>query len=132
MSGTPNPFGKGVGFPLRIGASGRIIWSEGERDIEQSIGIILRTDNDERIGLPNFGAGLSSFLFEPNNSATHARVAHAVETALKKWEPRIALEEVDVAADSQSADSAIATITYRLVATGNAATISVAIPVAAG
>ncbi|HEX6660511.1 MAG TPA: GPW/gp25 family protein [Sphingomicrobium sp.] len=132
MSGAPNPFGKGLAFPPRVGATGRLTWSEGERDVEQSIGIILRTDHDERIGLPQFGASLSAFLFEPNNAATHARVAHAVEAALKKWEPRIAVDTVDVAPSDDSGDEAIATISYRLVATGNAVTIAVAVPVAAG
>ncbi|MFL6728623.1 MAG: GPW/gp25 family protein [Sphingomicrobium sp.] len=132
MSGAQNPFGKGIGFPPRVGATGRIAWSEGERDIEQSIGIILRTDHEERIGLPTFGASLSPFLFEPNNAATHARVAHAVEAALKKWEPRIAVEAVDVAAAVEAGDEAIATIAYRLVATGEAATVAVSVPVAAG
>jgi phage baseplate assembly protein W len=132
VTAAPNPFGKGVGFPPRVGAAGRITWSEGERDIEQSIAIILRTDHNERIGLPQFGASLSAFLFEPNNAATHARVANAVEAALKKWEPRIAVETVDVSPSTDSGDEAIATIAYQLVATGNAATISVTIPVAAG
>ena len=132
MSATPNPFGKGVGFPPRIGAAGRIMWSEGERNIEQSIAIILRTDNDERIGLPGFGASLSAFLFEPNDAATHARVAHAVEAALQKWEPRIAVESIDVAAAADASAEAIATISYRLVATGAAATVAVTVPVAAG
>lgn len=132
MSTARSPFGRGVGFPLRVGSAGRIIWSEGERDIEQSIGIILKTDNEERIGLPSFGASLSAFLFEPNNAATHARVAHAIQTALKKWEPRIAVDAVEVAPSLEMGDAAIATIAYRLVATGSASTIAVSVPVAIG
>lgn len=132
MSAASSPFGKGVGFPLRVGSTGRIIWSEGERDIEQSIGIILKTDNEERIGLPAFGASLSAFLFEPNNAATHARVAHAIEAALKKWEPRIAVDTVDVVASEEMGDAAIATIAYKLVATGSASTVAVSVPVATG
>jgi phage baseplate assembly protein W len=132
MSVFLSPFGKGIGFPLRVGSAGRIIWSEGESDIEQSIAIILKTDNEERIGLPAFGASLPAFLFEPNNAATHARVAHAIETALKKWEPRIAVEAVDVVPSEEAGDAAIATIAYRLVATGSASTVAVSVAVATG
>ena len=132
MTAARSPFGKGVAFPLRMGPVGRIIWSEGERDVEQSIAIILKTDNEERIGLPAFGASLSAFLFEPNNAATHARVAHAIETALKKWEPRIVVEAVDVDSSKEAGNAAIATIAYRLVATGSASSVAVSVPVATG
>ena len=127
-----SPFGKGIAFPPGVGASGRMEWSEGERNVEEAIAIILRTDRDERVGLPQFGTGLTGFLFEPNNAATHARIAHLIEAALRKWEPRIAVEDVEVAADPQAAETAVATIAYRLVASGAAATLAVNVPLAAG
>jgi len=127
-----SPFGKGIAFPPTVGASGRIEWSEGERNVEEAIAIILRTDRDERVGLPHFGTGLTAFLFEPNNAATHARIAHLIEASLKKWEPRIAVEDVEVAADPRAAETAVATIAYRLVASGAAATLAVNVPLTAG
>jgi phage baseplate assembly protein W len=51
---------------------------------------------------------------------------------LKRWEPRISVEAVDVAAAANAGDEAIATIAYRLVATGDSVTVAVSIPVAAG
>jgi phage baseplate assembly protein W len=127
-----SPFGKGIAFPPGINASGRMPWSEGERNIQESIAIILRTDPNERVGLPRFGTGLSAFLFEPNNAATHARIAHLIDASLRKWEPRIALEGVDVAADPDASESAVATISYRLVATGAAASVAVDVPLGKG
>lgn len=125
-----SPFGKSVAFPPRIDANGRMLWSEGERNIQESIAVILQTDPNERVGIPRFGAGLSAFLFEPNNASTHARIAHAIDAALKRWEPRIAVEQVDVAADVQAGETAIATIAYRLVATGTAQRVSLDVPLA--
>jgi len=126
-----SPFGQSIAFPPRVDAAGRMLWSEGERNIRESIAIILRTDPNERVGLPRFGTGLSAFLFEPNNAATHARIAHAIDGALKKWEPRIAVETVDVAADPQASETAVATIAYRLVATGAAQRVAIDVPLAA-
>lgn len=123
-----SPFGKGVGFPLAVGADGRIRWSEGEANIRESIRIILSTERGERIQLPDFGAGLARWLFEPNNPGTHARLADAIADALKRWEPRIAVEDVRVAADAEDATAALAAITYRLVATGAAQRISLTVP----
>lgn len=127
-----NPFGKGIAFPPRVGPTGRIAWSEGERNVEESIAIILRTDPDERVALPRFGTGLTAYLFEPNNAATHARLAHLIETALRKWEPRIAVESVEVAASPEHSETAVAEIAYKLVASGAGATLLVNVPLAAG
>lgn len=113
-----SPFGQGVAFPMVVDGAGRLRWSHGERNIEESIGLILKTQQGERVGLAPFGAGLGSFLFEPNNAATHARVADAIATALKRWEPRIAVEQVDVEPSRRASETAVATILYRLVATG--------------
>lgn len=127
-----SPFGKGIAFPPNVGASGRIEWSAGERNVEEAIAIILRTDREERVGLPSFGTGLTAFLFEPNNAATQARIAHLIEAALRRWEPRIAVEDVEVAADPHAAETAVATIAYRLIASGAAETLAVNVPLAAG
>jgi len=120
--------GQSLAFPPRVGADGRMAWSAGEANIHEAITIILKTDRGERLGLPDFGAGLTSFLFEPNTAATHARIAIAIETALRRWEPRIAVLAVDVATDPADASAAIATIAWRLVATGLAEQTRLAIP----
>lgn len=121
-------FGKGIAFPPRLDGHGRLAWSGGEPNIRESIAIILKTDLRERIALPKFGAGLGNFLFEPNNPGTHARIAHAIETALAQWEPRVAVTEVNVIADPGAADSAIASIAYKLVASGAAERVSLSVP----
>lgn len=124
-----NPFGKSLAFPPRVGSDGRMRWSEGETNIRESIRIVLSTDKDERIALADFGAGLMRFLFEPNNTATHARISNSIATALARWEPRIAVEDIDVAAHPDERTSAVATISYRLVATGARERTSVAVPI---
>jgi phage baseplate assembly protein W len=124
-------FGRGLAFPLRVGADGRIVWSEGETNIRESIAVVLRTEPGERVGVPDFGAGLGRFLFEPNNAATHARIQDAIVRALANWERRIEVESVEIAANHDDVESALATITYRLVATAGRERISLNIPIAA-
>jgi phage baseplate assembly protein W len=122
-------FGQGMAFPPRVGPDGRMAWSVGEANVHESIRIILSTEPGERLRLPAFGAGLRRFLFEPNTLATHTLIKQAIGEALKRWEPRIQLESVEVAADSQDTESAIATLTYRLVATQVQERLSVAVSV---
>jgi phage baseplate assembly protein W len=121
-------FGRGMSFPPRVGADGRFVWSDGENNIRESITVVLKTEPGERVGVPDFGAGLGRFLFEPNNAATHARVQDAIVRALARWERRIDIEAVDVTPDPSDGEGALATITYRLVATSARERLSLTIP----
>lgn len=123
-------YGKGMAFPPRVGPDGRIAWSEGEDNIRESMRVILMTEPGERLRLPQFGAGLGRFLFEPNIVATHALIRERIREALARWEPRIRVEAVEVAADRADPQAAIATINYRLVATQTLERVSLAVSVA--
>lgn len=126
-----HPLGRGVAFPFIAGADGRIAWSQGERNIRESIAIILQTDRGERVALTKFGAGLPTLLFEPNNAATHASLAKYIKDALDRWEPRINVQDVEVTAHPSDRETALARVTYTLVATGEVERISLDVPVAA-
>ncbi len=121
-------FGRSMSFPPRVDADGRFVWSEGETNIRESITVVLKTEPGERVGVPDFGAGLGRFLFEPNNAATHARVQDAIMRALARWERRIDVEAVDVVPDASELEAVLATITYRLVATSARERLSLSIP----
>jgi len=110
-------YGRGIGFPPRIGADGRLAWSEGETNVREAIEIILMTEPGERLRLPEFGAGLKRFLFEPNTVTTRHQIQETISRALTEWEPRIQVESVDVQPDPANMEAAVATITYKLVAT---------------
>jgi phage baseplate assembly protein W len=110
-------YGRGISFPPRVGVDGRVVWSEGETNIRESIQIILLTEQNERLMLPDFGGGLGVFLFEPNAVATRRQIQERIVSALTRWEQRIVMQSVDVEADPTDPQAAIATITYKLVAT---------------
>jgi Bacteriophage baseplate protein W len=110
-------FGRGIAFPPRVTADGRVAWSEGETNVRESIRIILLTDERERLRLPEFGGGLTRYLFEPNTAMTRQLISERIKRALAEWEPRIRVESVTVDPDPANPEAAIATITYRLVAT---------------
>jgi uncharacterized protein len=125
-------FGRGISFPPRVSPDGRMVWSEGEQNVREAIRIILLTQQKERIQLPEFGGSLNNFLFEPNNVATRHQIEERISHALEKWEPRIHVDSVDVAADPSDAESAIATIAYRLVATQVPQRLNVSVKLAGG
>ena len=110
-------FGRGISFPPRVGSDGRVAWSEGETNIRESIQVILLTEQNERLMLPDFGGGLGTFLFEPNAVATRRLIQERIVSALTRWEPRIVIQSVDIEEDPTDPQAAIATVTYKLVAT---------------
>lgn len=119
-SNNPDPgtlFGRGISFPPRVGPDGRMAWSEGEANVRESIAVILSTEENERILLADFGGGLGRFLFEPNTATTRALIKDRIARSLARWEPRIAVEAVQVEPDPDDPQAAVATITYKLVAT---------------
>jgi Bacteriophage baseplate protein W len=124
-------FGRGIAFPPRITPDGRVAWSEGESNVRESIRIILLTEERERLRLPEFGGGLSRYLFEPNTATTRQLIRDRIQRALKEWEPRIRIESVEVNPDPDDPEAAIATITYRLVATRTLERVSLNLALAA-
>lgn len=111
-------YGRGIAFPPRIGPDGRMATSTAGANIRESIQIILLTGQGERLMRPAFGAGLEAFLFRPNTVATHRLIEERVQQALARWEPRIRVGQVAVAADPADPEAAVVELRYRLVATG--------------
>ena len=110
--------GRGISFPPRIGSDGRFAYSSGAENVRESIRVILSTDQDERIMLPEFGGGLVQYLFQPNMPSTHRLIQESITQSLARWETRIEVDSVDVAADPADPRAAVATVQYRVRATG--------------
>lgn len=66
---------------------------------------------------PDFGADLKRLVFAPNNTSTAGLAIFYVQEALKKWEPRIELMNVDADPDPENAHILLITIDYRIIST---------------
>ena len=120
-------FGRGMSFPPRVGADGRVVWSEGETNVRESIRVILMTEQPERLRTPNVGGSLGRYLFEPNTVSTRRSIQDRINKELAQWEPRISVQSVEVEADPNDPTAAIATITYKLIATQTVERVSLAV-----
>jgi len=112
--------GTGWTFPLRVDVRGGIAVSQHERDIEESIRIILGTAKGERRMRPDFGCDIHHLIFAPNNATTWGLAAHYVEEALSWWEPRIEVTEIDPRPDPEDASRLLINIQYQIKATNDA------------
>lgn len=91
--------GRGLAFPLQVNPRGGLALAGGEHDIEQAIRTILSTVPGERVMRPEFGCRIHELVFAPHNAATEGLVVHYVEEAMERWEPRVEVQEVDIATD---------------------------------
>jgi len=110
-------FGKGISFPPRVDANGRLARSDGEGNVRESIRLLLLTEPGERLMREDFGCGLRRFLFEPNTVTTRELIRRQIAQAVGRWEPRVAVEEVRVEADAGNPRLVAVNISFRLVAT---------------
>jgi phage baseplate assembly protein W len=92
--------GSGWGFPLRTDATGSIALVSRDREIEESVRLILSTAPGERPMRPEFGCAVHDYVFAPADAATAGDIAFAVRVSLERWEPRIELQDVTVRFDA--------------------------------
>jgi phage baseplate assembly protein W len=109
--------GRGMSFPPRVGADGRIAWSLDEDNVRESVRVILLTEPGERLMREEFGCGLRRFLFEPNTPTTRELIRERVSTAITRWEPRVTVDDVVVSANADDARLVEIMVLFRLVAT---------------
>ena len=77
---------------------------------------ILRTNHGERPFDYNFGANLRAYLFENMTNTTAANMATNIEVALKNYEPRIEVLNVNIRATA-SENEVFITVTGRVKST---------------
>ena len=106
--------GKGLAFPLQMNARREFALVGAEKDIEQSIFIILSTRPGERVMRPTFGCRAHELLFEMRDATTLSLLRKYVEDALSFWEPRIEVMSVSTSIDESDDSSIFVQIDYQI------------------
>ena len=104
--------GKGWRFPMSTTSTGSISLVEGDRELAESIQIILSTSFGERPMRPEFGCGIHDHVFDAINGATAGVLIYEVKRALERWEPRITVADVEVSMDQAALGMLYLTIKY--------------------
>lgn len=106
--------GAGWAFPLRTDATGRFALVRAEREIEESIRLILGTSPGERPMRPEFGCGIQDHIFAPADATTAGRIVADVRAALERWEPRIDVHDIEVHFDQVEAGTLYIDLRYAI------------------
>lgn len=114
MSNSAPFVGRGLSFPLRPGSTGALAMVEDTANIEEAIRLIVATAPGERPMRPEFGCRIHDHVFAPINEATIGTLAFEVERAIERWDPRVAVETVDVYADEDVEGLLYIAVAYRI------------------
>jgi phage baseplate assembly protein W len=106
--------GTGWQFPVETDDTGGIAVSVAEEDVEEAIWIILGTAKGERVMRPEFGCGIHDFVFETIDTSTLTDIRESVREALRKWEPRTEVRNVEVSAEEISLGRLLISVDYRI------------------
>lgn len=117
-----------IGWPLlpTPDSEGRLRFPPLDVSIRQGIQIVLATRPGERLMRPDFGAGLDSFLHEPNTIGTRRRLRDTVTAALARFEDRIDVERIEVVELPEEPSALRVEIHYRVRRTGVARQLNLA------
>ena len=116
-----------IGWPLLPlpDEHGRLSFPSLAESVQQNLQVILSTRTGEQLMRPDYGAGLTEFLGQPDSLTTRRRIYDLVNTAIARWEPRVQLDRVDVADFPRKPGKLRVEIAYRLRRTGEARTLGV-------
>jgi hypothetical protein len=89
--------GSGIKFPMQVNkATGRVVMSEREVSVKESVYIILMTQRGERFTRLDFGSRIMSYTFMDTSVTRINMMAREIERTILEQEPRIAQVDVDV------------------------------------
>ncbi len=104
-----------ISWPLGgIDEQGHMSYASDDDSVREVIRNILLTQPGERLMRPEFGAGLSDFLHQPNNETTRSLMANVIKKALQQWETRILVDAVLVSPDPVNVADVHITIRYHM------------------
>ena len=82
-------FASDLAFKPHVSNTGDLSIVTNREAINQSIFNIIKTRKGARVGNPEFGAGIETFLFEPLTQDTAESMGKSIVSQITLWEPRI-------------------------------------------
>jgi phage baseplate assembly protein W len=70
-----------------------------------NVKMVLLTQMGERLTQPTFGSNLHKLLFQQNTGDLEEKIYTAIESAISKWIPQIAVKRIDVEATDAMKDN---------------------------
>lgn len=113
--------GRGWKFPVQF-KGGTPNLSQYEKDIKESLTILLSTTKGERVMRPNYGTTVHDLMFEPLDVSTATLVGEEIKKSILLHEPRVFVNHVAAVQESLNGFIQV-TIDYTIIATNTRANL---------
>jgi phage baseplate assembly protein W len=94
---------EGLPYPTKRTPRGYWYPQTGVSQIKSDLLCLLLTNPGERVMIPEFGTPLKKLLFEQNDITLQSQARSVISSAIAKWEPRIAIKNIEVTSQIDSA-----------------------------
>lgn len=88
----------GIDYPFRDSAIGNYVQMTGtpEREVRADLIHLLLTRKGSRYFLPDFGTRLYEFIFEQNDSISHAQIEDEIREGVRKYIPNLDINSINI------------------------------------
>jgi uncharacterized protein len=112
--------GTGWSFPPTFDVHSKSLkTSSDDKDIDESLTILLTTRLGERIMLPEYGCNMEDLLFKSLDLTMKTFAIDRIKTAILYHEPRIDVEKIDITQGNDLEGILLVQIDYRIQATNS-------------
>ena len=86
----------GLDYPIKKNPLGFFKTSRNTDQIKSDLLVLLLTNPNERVMLPNFGTPLRSLVFDQNDTFVQEAARQLIINAISTWEPRIVINAINI------------------------------------
>lgn len=109
--------GSGWRFPIQPGIDRSLGYVSLDANVTQSVELLLRTAAGERLMRPEFGTTAPSMVSDADSEQNLYRLEQALSDAVRRWEPRVEVDQVHAERDPARDGRVTVTVTYRVLRT---------------
>jgi phage baseplate assembly protein W len=95
----------GLSLPLQMGTATFNQTYDNLEQLKSNVKNLLLTNRGERLGLPTFGCGLQSLLFEPNDEELEDKIYNTIENAINFWLPQLLIDSIEITSEDTDKDN---------------------------
>jgi phage baseplate assembly protein W len=106
--------GTGWRFPILPDGSGGLGYVTREANVEQSLIVLLQTALGERVMRYDFGCEAPDLVFAPGSLRYLRLLEQTVRDAVRDWEPRVVLDDVNAEVDLQDETRVVVRVDYHV------------------
>lgn len=114
----PGFLGKGWAFPPAFDLDARsVVMVAAERDIKESLYVLMTTLPGERVMLPDYGCQVHEHVFDIAGETLFTHLQELIGNAILYYEPRIVVENIDITMPNQVDGHVYVELDYHIIQT---------------